>query len=450
MDFGFEGFESADFETELEDFEIKKIKKFDRIWRHGFGGSICYSRAHGNKAYFGCMDHYIYCINAENGEEIWKFKTNGMVLSPVSEVYEDVIYVGGYGGKMYAIDFETGKEIWSFQASKEIFCLPFVNSEKLYFTSRDSNLYCLNTKDGREIWRFRMGDESAFSPVAYKGRVYVGSFDGNLYCLEEETGKEIWRFRTGGEVQSDNTLLVHEDVVYIPSWDNYLYALRADTGKELWRSKLGKLGLSSSPLVYQGVLYIGSRDGILFALDLNGKELWRFRTGGIVIGVGIKDGIIYLPSEDSNVYALNLDGKELWRFRAGGSVYDFPCFFNDNIYFGSWDCHLYCLNALNGKEKWRFTTSVQQQSYSPPPHEEFSIELKKETHIKDAISEEKYKSKKEKTFSLSDYQIESEYHTESEYKQKSDYDAEWIIFEDICIPEPDMVNDKLLTFARKA
>ena len=40
MDFGFEGFESSDFDVDLQEIQIKKVKKFDRIWNIGSGGSI--------------------------------------------------------------------------------------------------------------------------------------------------------------------------------------------------------------------------------------------------------------------------------------------------------------------------------------------------------------------------------------------------------------------------
>jgi hypothetical protein len=100
------------------------------------------------------------------------------------------------------------------------------------------------------------------------------------------------------------------------------------------------------------------------------------------------------------------------------------------IYFGSWDCHLYALNADAGGEVWRFTTNTSRQSYDPPPHPNFRIEIKKETHIEDAINEDKYKSKRKgETVSLSDYRVESEYSSDVDYKQKSEYETNFVILE---------------------
>ena len=66
------------------------------------------------------------------------------------------------------------------------------------------------------------------------------------------------------------------------------------------------------------------------------------------------------------------------------------------------------------------TTSTTSEARIPPVHDSFKVEIKKETIIEEAITEEKYRSKKD-TVSLSDYQVESEYTTKSEYSTKSKY-----------------------------
>ena len=108
--------------------------------------------------------------------------------------------------------------------------------------------------------------------------VFIGSFDGYLYCLDTESGKEIWRFKTGGEIQHDKACLIHENIIYFSSFDNYLYAVNIETGKELWRFRTGKFGNSSFPALMNGRLYVGSREGILYCLHMNGKVFWRFKT----------------------------------------------------------------------------------------------------------------------------------------------------------------------------
>lgn len=431
MDIGFEGFESSDFETELEDVELKRIKKFDRIWKFSEGGSICYHVLHDNVVYFGAMDGYVYAVNFETGDVIWKFKTGSRNFGSVSNVSEGIICIPCFDKNIYALDAKTGKEIWRFKTGGEIFGSPFMANGKVFVGSKDGYVYAIDLK-GKLTWNFKTGDEVACSPTVYKNKVFVGSFDGYMYCLDCESGKEIWRFKSGEEVQFDRPCFLHNNILYFPSFDSYIYAVDIETGKELWRFKTGKFGTSSSPILMNGRLYVGSRDGFVYAITMEGKEIWRFRTGGIVIGMSAHNGRIYLTSEDGNLYVLTEDGKEDWRFKFGeGGSFDFPSFKDGKIIVASMDCHLYVIDENTHKEIWRVQTSSRRPSTAPPPHEEFSMELKKETHIEETIEESKYKKKKEETLSLSDYQIESEYSSESEYKQKSDYNVDLVMFEDV-------------------
>jgi outer membrane protein assembly factor BamB len=45
------------------------------------------------------------------------------------------------------------------------------------------------------------------------------------------------------------------------SFDGFLYALDAETGEELWRFYLSG-GVTSSPVVTDGVIYVGARGGL--------------------------------------------------------------------------------------------------------------------------------------------------------------------------------------------
>jgi len=75
------------------------------------------------------------------------------------------------------------------------------------------------------------------------------------------------------------------------------------------------------PLLAQdGMLLIGcEHNGALLAVDLDtGAEQWRFYTGAPVRMAPAGDGKrIFVASDDGYLYALDRDGKVLWRFRGG-------------------------------------------------------------------------------------------------------------------------------------
>jgi outer membrane protein assembly factor BamB len=131
---------------------------------------------------------------------------------------------------------------------------------------------------------------------------------------------------------------------------------------------------------------------------------------------------MYIGCYDHYVYAITLDGKEFWRFKTNGGVWWQPVLWENRLYFTSWDCHLYVLDADSGEELWRFTTSTTVPSYLPPAFEAW------ETEIKIPVSTEDVKKEKSRYSSpifgselFGEYKMKSQYKTKSEYKTESEY-----------------------------
>ena len=112
-----------------------------------------------------------------------------------------------------------------------------------------------------------------------------------------------WQFKTGGEINSSPA--ISDGVVYFGSEDSYLYAVNIKTGQEKWKFKT-KAGIYSSPAILDGVIYFGSEDSYLYAVDIKtGQEKWKFKTEAqIFSSPAISDGVVYFGGGDSYLYAL--------------------------------------------------------------------------------------------------------------------------------------------------
>ena len=135
----------------------------------------------------------------------------------------------------------------------------------------------------------------------------------------------------------------------------------------------------SSPAIASGVVYVGSNDGTLYAIDQqSGTQKWKFPTAArITSSPAVADGLVYFSSYDGNFYAVDTaTGKQRWKFRnAGehryaathlhGSVpegetmpdpFDFylssPAIWNSAVYLGSGDGNIYALDTATGALKW--------------------------------------------------------------------------------------------------
>jgi outer membrane protein assembly factor BamB/PKD repeat protein len=170
------------------------------------------------------------------------------------------------------------------------------------------------------------------------------------------TNNEKWRFETGGGVSSSPA--VANGVVYVGSNDNNLSAIDAATGTVKWWFATGNY-VYSSPAVANGVVYVGSYDNNLYAIDaVTGTEKWRFATGNYVYSSpAVANGVVYVGSYDNNLYAIDaVTGTEKWRFATGNYVYSSPAVANGVVYVGSYDNNIYAIDVATGKEKWRFET----------------------------------------------------------------------------------------------
>ncbi len=165
-----------------------------------------------------------------------------------------------------------------------------------------------------------------------------------------------WTYPAVGVIASSPA--VADGIVYVGSDDKSLYALDARSGKQLWSFATGG-AIFSSPAVANGIVYIGSDDKSLYALDARpGSKLWSFATGGgIFSSPAVANGIVYVGSLDHSLYALDArSGKQLWSFATGDRIFSSPTVANGIVYIGSEDNALYTLDAHSGKQLWSFAT----------------------------------------------------------------------------------------------
>jgi eukaryotic-like serine/threonine-protein kinase len=115
-------------------------------------------------------------------------------------------------------------------------------------------------------------------------------------------------FATGNTV--DSSPAVTNGVVYVGSDDGNVYALNASTGAKLWSYTTGNAISNSSPAVANGVVYIGSEDNNEYALNAStGAKLWSYYIGAFSSSPAIVDGVLYIHTggaSGGNVYAFSV------------------------------------------------------------------------------------------------------------------------------------------------
>jgi len=319
------------------------------------------------------------------GGVVWRTMTGGAIRStPV--VTATRIFVGSEDGGLYALNRADGRIVWRFAAGDPVTASPAVASGLVIGATHGGRIFAVDQSTGRLRWSFKTGpalpfntypagawDVWASSPVIAGTTAVIGGRDGLVYALEVATGRTRWTARTGGMVRATPAVL--DGMVVVGSWDGRVYALDLATGRERWvhrtigdtldSNKFGfdRRALQSSPAIDGGRIFVGSRDGGLYALDASsGERLWRATHRGSWVGGSpvVKDGVVYVGSSDGQfVQAVDAaTGSERWRYPTGANVNSSPVFARGMVIVGTqandspWG-DLLALDKDSGRLRWR-------------------------------------------------------------------------------------------------
>ncbi|MBO9583649.1 MAG: PQQ-binding-like beta-propeller repeat protein [Flavobacterium sp.] len=174
---------------------------------------------------------------------------------------------------------------------------------------------------------------------AFSNRVFSGKGYQQIQNLK-------WKFKTEGKIFSSP--IVQNGIVYIGSEDGYFYAIDEKSGNLKWKFKTNG-AVHSSASIYNDMVYFGSFDGYYYAINTKtGKQIWRFKTKGEHWYSEI--GMWGMKPTDSLM-------ADLWDFYLST-----PVIYSDNklalAIFGSSDGTMYAVDAKNGSLKWKFETKA--------------------------------------------------------------------------------------------
>ncbi len=302
----------------------------------------------GGVLYVGSSSGTLFALDAATGDEVWTFATEGQPIQSSPAVVDGVVYIGSYDAGVYALEAETGEELWRFETGDAVRSSPAVVDGLVYIGSGDGNVYAIDAETGEEAWRVETGGEVYSSPAVVDGVVYVGSQAGGLYALEAETGDELWLVETGGSVWSSPAVvggIVFFGVDLGSDVPGAVVAVGAEDGEEVWRFETGDR-VWSSPAVVAGVVYAGSQDGNLYALEAEtGDEVWAFDASVGFSSPVVADGVVYIGGGHF-LHAVDAEsGEELWSFEAEDSIAASPTVAGGVVYVGSGDDTLYAVGG---------------------------------------------------------------------------------------------------------
>jgi outer membrane protein assembly factor BamB len=324
-------------------------------------------------------DTYVYAINATTGELVWKYKGPGVAYSNTLTIAGGKVYAmtgenqyvdfatGEHGHSEFAcLDAYTGEVIWTEPWENGP---PFNNQCNAYgklFIVPTASVYHSGVFVYRENPRYEVwciGDTPKDWSMFLSDPENSGFGDGPTTLALK------WKVETGGVVCSP---ALANGVAYVGSMDGNMYAFNADTGAQVWNYSIGMIGFSSTPAVVNGRLYTGADDGKVYCLDAaTGAKVWEANAGGVHIpgfdnvlvptGAGSPTVVgdrVYVCAGNKRLYCLNaFSGAVIWTYNTTGDIAKMtPTVAGDAVYFGADGVagdagpHVIKLNATTGEE----------------------------------------------------------------------------------------------------
>jgi len=258
----------------------------------------------------------------------------------------DAIYAVDYEGLVVAMDNKTGKKLWTRKVNKaEQGAWAWLKS---FFVASDPN---------REI---------VGGIAAENGLLLVATYAGEVMALSKDTGDELWRKQLPGEVVSAPR--TNGNVVATQTVNGKLFALDAKTGEQLWfydsPPPVLTLRGTPSPIVTDTAIYTGFSNGRMMAFNpTNGLILWEQRIASpkgrselermvdIHSSPLINDGVIYVGTYQGRISALARGtGKPLWG--QDGSTSENLALSSDKLFVAHADGKVVAYNSTTGEQLW--------------------------------------------------------------------------------------------------
>ena len=313
----------------------------------------------------------VACYNRHTGQLLWESEVTGIPGSPASppRVTDDTglaaptmavdgmrVYAIFATGNVVAFDLD-GKQIWGrnlgvpnnhygHSSSLQVWDNKLVVQ---YDTNTKGRMLALNTATGETIWDVdRPVHISWSSPILIEkeGKIQiVTTSDPYIMGQDLQTGAELWKVEAlMGEVGPSAAYA--DGIVYGTNEYARTVAVNPEPGTSfVWESD-EYMSEASSPVAYQGLLFLATTYGVLVCYDAKtGEKVWEKEfDDGFYSSPMVADGKLYIIDLGGVTHIMKADrsGAMVGEPELGEDGFALPVFADGVIYLRGFE-HLYCI-----------------------------------------------------------------------------------------------------------
>lgn len=310
----------------------------------------------GDRVYVGTVnDGYpkqcgIYALDAKSGNVLWQYATVNSIRNTII-VDGGRVYAQDCEGYVYCLNADNGQEIWKIHSGIER-----PRNTSLGIALADGKLYCggphllscINTADGATLWT-QKNPRACNSParvVVQGNAVILSSHWDTLIAYDRVSGKKLWaneknglRYRTTTPGMWGNSLLV--------AAQSKVFVLDPANGKIVSEHEYDDytFDTATSPLVIGSTAYFATANAGVVAISLDTWQVqWNYKTGESLVftspysGKGacsVESNILSIDNElvfgasDGNLYRMNADGKVVQSYAVRSAILNTPAVYGN-------------------------------------------------------------------------------------------------------------------------
>ena len=300
-----------------------------------------------------------------NGARRWHFPTDSAVKNNIAAV-DGRVFATSVAGILYALDEETGRLLWKAELDRgrarwEIAATTVANG--MVYAGYYAYVAAFDAASGQRRWEARLGDEGDWSQSSYTVPTVAGDklllfhLRYGAFALNAQTGTVAWKVEG-----SYNGPAVDGDSVYALR-NHHASAMKLGTGEVLWSGRERLPSSASHPVWARDRFILGIGDGRVCAVSTqDGRILWTATTGPSLTSLQpyvrggsdvnsspiVHQGVVYIGASDGRVHAFALtDGSTLGSYTLGVPIASSPMVMEDTLYIGGYDGNVYAF-AIGG------------------------------------------------------------------------------------------------------
>jgi outer membrane protein assembly factor BamB len=226
------------------------------------------------------MDGSLTALSQQDGRQLWRYRQDvpSLILHIASQpkVSGNYVVAGFANGKLVGLDLHKGIPLWTqtittpkgstaLEQMTDIDVSPVIKNDVIYIATYQGNIAALDLYSGKFLWKHKMSSHSGI--CADHHQIYLSDEKSYVWAFDQNTGAVKWR-QTQLENRTITAPALYGQYVVVADAKGYLHWLSKQTGEFVARNRLDGSEIFTPPVAKNGILYVYTRRGYLYAFKV--------------------------------------------------------------------------------------------------------------------------------------------------------------------------------------